>query len=93
MSLSSQKTALLRSDKPAAQDPPVGVEDHGQLPVAGLSPRTAGEVKSPGLSHFPDCKISPSRDFNFPSRHFTFRILDYSAVQVGTERFRDTHFS
>ena len=34
MSLSSQKTALLRSDKPAVQDPPVcaGVEDH-QLPV------------------------------------------------------------
>ena len=38
VSLPSQKTLLLRTDEPVAQDPPVGVQDHCHLPLIGLHP-------------------------------------------------------
>ena len=66
MSLSCQKTTLLRSDEPAAKDPSVGAQDHCQLPLAGLWPRAAGEVQGPGLSHSLDQLVQILATFPSP---------------------------
>ena len=62
MSLPSHTTAHVRADEPAAQDPPVGVEDHNQFPIAG-------EVESPGLSHSMEQLVHVLATFCTPPYH------------------------